>query len=333
MAKTQITGSDIADVSISDTDVAAANKDGVKSLASMRTLSASTPAAVAVDSGAAAGAGQTASSSDHAHQIATYASAPAAADATAASAGTSGVAPARGDHRHLGHAQAHDHSAAGDGTTLNVVTLYAGDCIMNHDQNVTVGNRIFGGKLTTTGHTADYGFLFTEHSVLGGVLAFGDGIAGHCDANLYRGAANQLKTDDSLEVAGALTVSGVAVVITSDARLHSQSHDHSAAGDGTALAPVSIAIGGGSPITKHLSGTATWDPGSIANGAQTTTSVTVTGAAVGDTVAVGFSVTQLTMILSGYVSAPNTVTVIMLNFSGAARDLASGTLRADVWKH
>lgn len=39
------------------------------------------------------------------------------------------------------------------------------------------------------------------------------------DTNLYRASADHLKTDDALEVVGALTNGGVAVVVTSDSRL------------------------------------------------------------------------------------------------------------------
>ena len=90
----------------------------------------------------------------------------------------------------------------------------------------------------------------------------------------------------------------------------------------------------GTRVKKHISGTATWDPGSIADGAMTSTTVTVTGAAVGDTTAVGFSqAVPAGAILSGSVTATNTVTVTLFNKTGAPLDLASGTLRADVWQH
>jgi hypothetical protein len=97
----------------------------------------------------------------------------------------------------------------------------------------------------------------------------------------------------------------------------------------------SIAIGSsGATITKHLSGTATWDAASTADGAMTSTTVTVTGAAIGDTVAVGLSVAvPAGALLAGAVTATNTVTVTLFNKTGGALDLASGTLRADCWQH
>ena len=94
-----------------------------------------------------------------------------------------------------------------------------------------------------------------------------------------------------------------------------------------------LTIGGGTKVTKHLSATVTYDPASIANGAQQTTTVTVTGAALGDTVVVSFTLNLQGIQLTGYVSAANTVTVIYQNNTGGAIDLASGTIRADVWQH
>lgn len=95
-----------------------------------------------------------------------------------------------------------------------------------------------------------------------------------------------------------------------------------------------LLIGTGTKITNHISGTTTWDPPSISNGTATSTTVTVPGAAVGDTVAVGFSqAVPGKALLVGAVTATNTVTVTLFNNTGGALNLASGTLRADVWKH
>ncbi len=85
-------------------------------------------------------------------------------------------------------------------------------------------------------------------------------------------------------------------------------------------------------IPVRVVGTATWDPPSVAAGAQTTTTVSVPGASVGDTVTVSFSADLQGMQLTGYVSATDTVTVVLRNGTGGSIDLGSGTLRADVWK-
>lgn len=87
------------------------------------------------------------------------------------------------------------------------------------------------------------------------------------------------------------------------------------------------------PQRRHdYSGTATWDPGSVNAGAQTTTTVTVTGASLGDAALASFSLDLQGMQLTGYVSAANTVTVVLQNGTAGAIDLSSGTLTARVLK-
>jgi len=86
-------------------------------------------------------------------------------------------------------------------------------------------------------------------------------------------------------------------------------------------------------ITKHLSAAVMYDPPSVAAGAQISTTVTVTGAALGNTVVVGFGVDLQGMQLTGYVNVANTVAVILRNGTAGAIDLVSGALRADVWQH
>lgn len=74
-------------------------------------------------------------------------------------------------------------------------------------------------------------------------------------------------------------------------------------------------------------GEATWDPPSIANGASATTTVTVPDVKLTDHYAVRvfppYSLAGLAA--SGYVSADNTVTIVLVNATGAPVDLASGT--------
>lgn len=78
-------------------------------------------------------------------------------------------------------------------------------------------------------------------------------------------------------------------------------------------------------------GYTTWDPGSLADGAQTTKTLTVTGATVGCPVAVGLSVDLAGLTISGYVSTANTVTAVLRNNTGAPVDLAESTLTAYVF--
>lgn len=89
----------------------------------------------------------------------------------------------------------------------------------------------------------------------------------------------------------------------------------------------------GTPWGKHLSATATWDPASLGANAETSTTLTVTGAAVGDVAMCGHTqVTADLLQLSCYVSAADTVRAVLENISAGTIDVSSGTLRAEVWK-
>lgn len=82
-----------------------------------------------------------------------------------------------------------------------------------------------------------------------------------------------------------------------------------------------------------LTSSATYNPASVAAGSQTTTTVTVTGAALGNWADASFSLDQGGLAFTAYVSSANTVTVILANNTAGSIDLASGTLRVRVWTH
>lgn len=80
-----------------------------------------------------------------------------------------------------------------------------------------------------------------------------------------------------------------------------------------------------------LTGSAVYDTASLADGAGVTTTVTVTGAALGDFVlgvSLGLDLQGLTV--TAYVSATDTVAIRIQNESGGAIDLASTTIRVAV---
>lgn len=82
---------------------------------------------------------------------------------------------------------------------------------------------------------------------------------------------------------------------------------------------------------KVYNASATWNPASVANGAQATTTITLTGVALGDVVEdISSSLDLQGLALRGYVSAANTLTVALSNATGGAVDLGSGTVRAKV---
>jgi hypothetical protein len=78
----------------------------------------------------------------------------------------------------------------------------------------------------------------------------------------------------------------------------------------------------------QVEGSATWNPGSIANGSFEAKDVTVAGAALGDYAIASFSLDVQDLQMSADVTAANRVTVVLTNNTGAAVDLASGTVKA-----
>lgn len=82
----------------------------------------------------------------------------------------------------------------------------------------------------------------------------------------------------------------------------------------------------------RLVGSTTFDPPSLADGVGTSTTVTVTGAALGDFAIPSFSLDLQGITVTAYVSSANTCTVRFQNETGGVLDLASGTLRVAVFK-
>lgn len=92
-----------------------------------------------------------------------------------------------------------------------------------------------------------------------------------------------------------------------------------------------LLVGATSLVTlEQLFGKATYDPPSLTDGNGATTTVTVTGAAVGDEAQAAFSNALQGITVTAWVSATNTVSVRFQNETGGTLDLASGTLRAFV---
>ena len=102
-----------------------------------------------------------------------------------------------------------------------------------------------------------------------------------------------------------------------------------------------LTIGGGTVILKHLSATATFDAASVAKGiCSVLSTITVTGAAVGDTVvatptAVSGGIETLNLPWNAYVSAANTVSIRACNNvqEDSGQNPANQTWRVDVWQH
>lgn len=83
--------------------------------------------------------------------------------------------------------------------------------------------------------------------------------------------------------------------------------------------------------SARLSGSATYDPPSIAAGDSASTTVTVTGALLGQQAAAAFSLDLAGLYLTASVTATDTVTVTFVNPTAAPIDLDEGTLTAFAW--
>ena len=104
------------------------------------------------------------------------------------------------------------------------------------------------------------------------------------------------------------------------------------------VTPIEIGFGGYDLDYTLLSGTAAYDPPSLATNTSTTTTVTVTGARVGDIVqSVWMDVDTLQVFMQGVVTADNTVTVTLWNRHSASKDIAAGNIfvtvkaRTHIW--
>jgi hypothetical protein len=181
----------------------------------------------------------------------------------------------------------------------------------------TKGSSLTGGNITTTGTTEAVLLSNCERITVAGVPTVGTG-----------GRSIRLIASSNCNIAGNIG-HGHATGISED----SDSANNTFTGNDMSGCSTPYSLSGtGRIVNGALSGSATWNPADLADGAQLTTTVTVTGAALGEPVSLGFSLSLQGMQLTGYVSAADTVTVVLRNGTGGAINLASGTLTAQVRK-
>lgn len=85
-------------------------------------------------------------------------------------------------------------------------------------------------------------------------------------------------------------------------------------------------------FSSFLAGSKTFDPASATTITQEITTITVTGAALGDKVIPAFSLDLAGTTLTAYVSATDTVTCVFFNGTSGSVNLGSGTLSVKVLK-
>jgi len=144
----------------------------------------------------------------------------------------------------------------------------------------------------------------------------------------------------TLSVTGASTLTGLTSMVQASSTRFTV-HDTSYFG-GTATTTINsagaITIGDGTSITKHLSATASLNFAALGAHSCEALTITVTGAADGDTVALGvpnaLASASTTFAFSGWVSAADTVTMRLCQTAAeGSNDPAAATVRADVWQH
>lgn len=84
-------------------------------------------------------------------------------------------------------------------------------------------------------------------------------------------------------------------------------------------------------LTASLTGSATWDVADLADGAQESKDITVTGAALGDIAVASLGVDVVDLIVTANVTATDTVTITVANETGGNVNLASTTARVRVF--
>jgi hypothetical protein len=226
---------------------------------------------------------------------------------------------------------AYGNSTFGDASTdINLFTgaLYASTTALFTNGLTTYAPIVAGGNITVpAGYSLD--------TATAGVL------------NLGTTTANAItigKSGMTTTFPGAVTVSGLTTlgnasttVLSTTGNILVNGFATTTASNGNIATAGSLAIGAGTAITKHSSNAVSLDFPAITAQSCTTLTLAVTGAADGDTVALGVPnalASTASTTFSGWVSSADTVTVRACNIGAAAiADPAAATVRADVWKH
>jgi hypothetical protein len=168
----------------------------------------------------------------------------------------------------------------------------------------------------------------TVNAPLTGVNHFGISIYGHdSDAHIW-------VHDNEIMTSGTVTASmfGFDFYSGDTGSQKLNLHEHSNVAYGFNAGQGKQYVGSGTftyDPPRQMTGTASWTPGAIGANAGATTTVTVTGAALGDVVEMGYNQNlNAGLVLSGWVSSANTVTAQLRNVTGGSLTPTAGTVRA-----
>lgn len=200
------------------------------------------------------------------------------------------------------------HAATSD---LSGVTIYAGDLLMDPATRSS-GHRIIR---ECTGE----GTLGTLAGVTGTVANGG--------TTVTVSDASSLHVGQWIALAGGFSSKRIILIDDDTVTIHNGT-SVTATTDGalTWVAPTfrNLQIGA-------ITGQVGWDPSSVSSGSAVSTTVTATGAAVGDLATASFSIAlPAGCFLVAEVTATNTVTVTLVNVSGSSQNVATGIVRVQV---
>lgn len=205
---------------------------------------------------------------------------------------------------------------------------------------LSVFNNAYFGATATSSFSSTGALTLTNALTYGGVT-LSNAVTG--TGNMVLSASPTLTgtvVGASQTLSGTLGVTGLSSL--GQASTTSFSNTGTAYFGGTATSTFSSAgaltIAGGTAITKHLSATASLDFPIIGASSCQSLTITVAGAADGDTASLGVPTAlanaSSTFAVTGFVSAANTVTARICQVAtSASSDPAAATVRADVWQH
>ena len=188
---------------------------------------------------------------------------------------------------------------------------------------LSVFNNAYFGATATSSFSSTCAFTLINALTYGGVTL----------SNAVTGTGNMV-------LSASPTLTGLTSLANASTTLFSNTN--TAYFGGTATSTFSsagaLSIAGGTAITKHLSAAASLDFPIIGASSCQSLTITVTGAADGDTVSLGVPTAlanaSTTFAVTGFVSAANTVTARICQVATqASSDPAAATVRADVWQH
>lgn len=198
---------------------------------------------------------------------------------------------------------------------------------LNHSDATIVGGRYFGNpkakqigiEIGTAGNEPVYGSSIDARmsDLHGGAFKFtNEGGSGQIRALVYQRSGPAIIGRPSSNTRFEIQVNG------------------QEEGSENRISRGALSWNGGAAIMRHLSGTADWVPAAVNPGKAVWTEIPVKRAAVGDTVAVGFSKPLPPgLMLSGAVSAPGVVSITLFNATDTPFHAEPGVARADCWVH